>query len=358
MHLHDLIERELLAAAISDGYVNVNEREGLRIFNYSASAQYERAWNEATVNCRGLIVDSNDEILARPFPKFFNYTEVRLPNFALGSPPMATEKLDGSLGVGYVHNGTFKIATRGSFTSDQALWASRWVAETHPEFRPPPGITPLFEIIYPANRIVCDYKGLEALILVAAIDTTTGADVPLWEVDWWPGLVVDIHHGVDNIDEEYRLATSDDKSSYEGIVLCWYRPGAPSFRLKMKNPEYLRLHKLIFGLSTKSIWEALVAGQSISHILEELPDEFYGWARKVHEELIAQHRDQRQRAHEAFADVCSRVGTESRKKFALAAKEHELSWLLFALLDGRDIDEMIWRRLQPEFSRPILDDEE
>lgn len=46
------------------------------------------------------------------------------------------------------------IATRGSFESDQALWATEWIQK---RFRPVDflaGYTYLYEIIYPENRVV------------------------------------------------------------------------------------------------------------------------------------------------------------------------------------------------------------
>ena len=53
------------------------------IWNYSVSVQYERLWDEITVQCRGLVTNSKGEIVARPFTKFFNYEELtpeEIPN--------------------------------------------------------------------------------------------------------------------------------------------------------------------------------------------------------------------------------------------------------------------------------------
>ena len=47
----------------------------LAIFNYSRTCQYDRLWDDVTLNCRGLILDTEGNIIARPFPKFFNYEE-------------------------------------------------------------------------------------------------------------------------------------------------------------------------------------------------------------------------------------------------------------------------------------------
>lgn len=46
------------------------------IYKYSQACTYSSAWNEITIASRGLILhDETGEIIARPFPKFFNYSE-------------------------------------------------------------------------------------------------------------------------------------------------------------------------------------------------------------------------------------------------------------------------------------------
>jgi len=56
----------------------------LTIWNYSPKVQYERLWDEITIQCRGLVTNSKGDIVARPFKKFFNYEEHKpeeIPNF-------------------------------------------------------------------------------------------------------------------------------------------------------------------------------------------------------------------------------------------------------------------------------------
>jgi len=92
----------------------------LWIYNYTEHAQFSRTWNEVTLMCRGLILDENFNIVARPFPKFFNKEELSegdIPNL----PFDVFEKMDGSLGIMYWVDGVPYIATRGSFESEQAL---------------------------------------------------------------------------------------------------------------------------------------------------------------------------------------------------------------------------------------------
>ena len=64
------IERKLVTEQVHPEDANV------RIFNYSQSCQFGKEWDDVTRQCRGLILNvKTGEILARPFPKFFNHGE-------------------------------------------------------------------------------------------------------------------------------------------------------------------------------------------------------------------------------------------------------------------------------------------
>src|SRR5512146_92970 len=127
VRLGDLFDLNLFFEMLLTGYVRRqwSPDAHLAILNYTEKATYERVWNDVTKTCRGLIYDvETAEVRARPFRKFFNYGE---PGAELGSlyePASVTNKVDGSLGVLYEGVDGLAIATRGSFTSDQAVHAT------------------------------------------------------------------------------------------------------------------------------------------------------------------------------------------------------------------------------------------
>lgn len=66
------------------------------IYKYSQACTYSASWNEVTTASRGLIIhDETGEIIARPFPKFFNYSEGKTPAELMVGDIHVTEKLDG-----------------------------------------------------------------------------------------------------------------------------------------------------------------------------------------------------------------------------------------------------------------------
>jgi len=155
----------------------------LLIWNYTQMCQFSKSWDEYTMMCRGLITDLEGNIVARPFKKFFNLGEQKdliIPK----DKPIVTKKYDGSLGVLYWNGKLPCIATRGSFNSKQAAWATSWIQKFYIEEKPifDKDKTYLFEIIFKENRIVVDYN-FEGLILLAVIETKTGKDIfPLPEL--------------------------------------------------------------------------------------------------------------------------------------------------------------------------------
>lgn len=374
IHLSEVFDADYLEQMIREGYVSFQTHPTLPLFiyNYSPAAQYERAWNTVTTQCRGLIVDSGSgRVVARPFPKFFNYEEViedssaRLPD----GDPIISEKMDGSLGIIYTYGGQTAVATRGSFASDQAVWATNWLHENYPYFVQPDGVTTLVEIIYPDNRIVVDYCGEEGLWLLGAIDNDTGADIPFDLITWWPGERARQYEW--NLEAAIEAAKSSRFDVEEGVVITWLRDSAPSVRLKVKNPRYVELHRIITGLSTRTVHEAL-ANDTFEDLVSAVPDEFYPWVEGVASDLRAQYQKiywqarndliAARRWADSLADRAFRdFDTDpaySRKDLATHITQHAAyPGLCFAMEDDKNMPEKIWPLLVPERKTAVIIDD-
>jgi RNA ligase len=133
---------------------------------------FDQVWNPTTRTCRGLIINSETyEVVARPFAKFFNYGEDKADKIGLDEMVTVSDKMDGSLGIMYWQPRAkqWAIATRGSFMSDQAVWATDWVQKyADPEYFSR-DYTYLYEILASWNRIVLEYTW-EGLVLLAIQD--------------------------------------------------------------------------------------------------------------------------------------------------------------------------------------------
>jgi RNA ligase len=330
-----------------------HEHLPLTIYNYTASCQYARAWCPTSRACRGLIVEDGGRIVARPFPKFHNLEEHSRSEIAFSKPFTVTEKLDGSLGVLYPSDGGWSIATRGSFKSVQAQRATRLLRERYSDFVPRAGVTYLFEIIFPENRVVVNYGDREELVLLAMIDTETGRDLD--GQDGWPGPVARRYDATCKPRDVAEALGLPNDGNTEGVVLRfdWPKQG-PHFRVKVKLSEYVRLHRILFGCSTKTVWEALSQGNSLDELAERVPDEFHNWLRATIADLTGRYEAMDHEARAEFDRVRALVGdTADRKTFAMEAVKSPRRALLFKLLDGHPIAEMIWKELRPEYARPF-----
>jgi RNA ligase len=352
VNISSLFEQDALESAVSEGFVRSQRHPSLplTIYGYTEKATFENRWDVVTSTCRGLILEDGGRVVARPFQKFHNYSQIVPPKYAVTSPPTAVhDKLDGSLGILFEYDDALHVATRGSFTSDQALWATDWLRSTFPDFSQPSDVTTMVEIIYPQNRIVVSYQDRAELVLLGAIDIATGADVPFWEINWWDGAVAEQYTGLGDADEIYRFATGNEKEAEEGVVATWYRPDEPSFRLKYKHPTYLSLHRLVTGTTKRSVWEALARGEDPADIEDKVDEDFLMWLRATIAGLRQQFEDIKVDAHAQFLLIAHLK--ENRKDFALAAMKCEQPGLMFALLDGKDITPMIWKMLKPEHEK-------
>jgi RNA ligase len=251
-------------------------------------------------------------------------------------------KADGSLGILVPTDNGPIVATRGSFLSEQSAWATSLYREKYSGFQANPDWTYLFEIIYPSNRVVVDYGAFADLILLGAVHIETGSTVPLDEARaGWEGPVVEVFPFA-NIRE---ALAAPEFANAEGFVV-WQ--AERDERVKIKFAEYKRLHRLLTGINGRHVWEILAAGDDPVEVFAGAPDEFHGWLKDQIDSLSLAYRDLVAKAHSAYRSVLAELPEEfDRRMFAEKIRSHEMKTHLFLLLDGRSIDEPIWKSLKP-----------
>ncbi len=175
----EILDPAALEVQIAGGLITRRRLAGTSIvvYNYTARAASKNLWTVETVHCRGLVVDeASGVVLARPFAKFFDLDHTSVP---AGGPIVASERVDGSLGILYRRSDGWAITTRGDPNSWQAAAPTELWRNRHGSVTPPDGVTWLFEIVLPENRVVVDYGERRELIGLAAIDIATGRDIGL-----------------------------------------------------------------------------------------------------------------------------------------------------------------------------------
>lgn len=327
-----------------DRLIHVRSMDDLIICNYTEKCAYDAVWDDGTMACRGLILrvdkpwpDStkHTEVVALPWSKFWNAGERDL--WPSGTLVNVTEKVDGSLGILYRHNGAYRIATRGTFDSEQAIWATEFLKRFNlPGQSVPESWTFLFEIVYPNNRIVVDYGDREDLVLLGIRNRYSGNDFgydAVRRMGYTLGLNVVPTHDLTTLDSVLAAAKTLEPNA-EGWVLR-YDDGS---RWKVKGTAYREISRLIAFATRAHVIEAMISGdieEWLGTIPEEYRDDVIGWKK----EAETHSRDEMARLTTILADG----PTASRKDFALWAKANHPDDMpyLFALLDGKDIRTMI-----------------
>ncbi|MBI4606480.1 MAG: hypothetical protein HY721_31330 [Planctomycetes bacterium] len=334
----EAFRRDLLAEHRDLVKVVQHPRENWVILNYTDACATARRWDEVTRICRGLIVDAGTgEVLALPFPKFFNLGEVETQPERLPREPFTVfEKVDGALGILYrERDGRPALATRGSFCESPV--ASRGTAMLRRLERigdVPPDFTLLFEIVFPAlPGNVVDYGKLEELVLLAAYNRRTGEELGRGEVVRWAAhLAVRTPRVLELRSLEALLeARAAFPRDLEGVVIRF----ESGLRVKLKGEAYLELLRAKKGFSRNALSLALEEGRESAFLLglpEELRPEAAAFLEELRREAGAFEADARRHFARAPAggdrrDFARWVSAEVPPAYRAA---------LFLFLDGKE----------------------
>ena len=115
-------------------------------------------------------------------------------------------------------------------------------------------------------------------------------------------------------------------------------------RLKIKFEDYVRLHKIVTGLSKIGLWEMLAAGKDLRAIIVDIPDEMHEWVKQVVGELISAFNNIERIAIKTRAEV---RGLATRKEQAEVVKRSPYPGVVFSMLDDKDYKSIIWKMLRP-----------
>lgn len=299
--LKEILYRNLPTITLEELYGYINEIEGgyitaryhpedsnLAILNYTELTVFERRWNKYTMSARGLILDLTDVknngkiyILAKPFDKFPNYGSNEIDGYEddinFNDIESIMEKVDGSLGISYFFNDEIRFATRGSFTSEQAIKATEIWRENYAQNEEMTAyavvpVTYLVEIIYPQNRVVVDYGDREELVMIGVnhlfdspIDCDYNAIKDEAEHLGMPVAKQYNHLSIEDMLEMKKKISAND----EGWIIK-FKNGK---RLKIKGDQYLNVHRAMYGLSDKAKVGTWADG-NMEELIKTVPEEF------------------------------------------------------------------------------------
>jgi RNA ligase len=328
----------------------------------------------------GLILEENDEggnssfvsmkVIALPIRKFFNYDQEPgktefIEKIENKEPYILEEKLDGSYIQMFWYKDKWMVTTRGSFDNEQISKFPE-IFKKHTSFELnskemfdlkifDKDFNYIFEIIYPENRIVVDYKDEEKLVLLTAINKYINDELKeTQDLNKIFPRPINFSKKYKNFDEIKKDILDSEYNNSEGYVIKFVKD---NFRVKMKYSEYCKLHKSISNLSNEYVYE-FWKDDKLSLLIENMPDEVYPFINK----WILNFTNEYERINKELDECLKLVGKfvfntslnekEKRKEFAKWVFSHEhpsyLNSLLFLWYDGRDYSKELMEIIEPK----------
>ncbi len=257
------------------------ELSNLVLLNYHPTAAFRSAnkWLDIELVSRGLVIEKETgKLVAFPFIKFFNYSELSEDYSIINSDIRSIDyKEDGSLGICFFYNNNWHVVTHGSMDSEQGKKATEMLRRRNTSLLDK-NATYLVEIIYPENRIVTDYENKEDLILLGKQllsledSVSTNAERSVFGESLhsnFNNVFLNTPNAVASILEFCKV---NKDYNFEGFVVT-LKNGR---RVKFKTDAYLAVHRVRFSIDKEHVKQLMLAGSTILlEFKESLPNEFF-----------------------------------------------------------------------------------
>lgn len=236
---------DLVLERVAKSYIKKSDHDFLSVLNYNEHVS-SKFFDEIVWSCRGLVINNKSKkILSLPFPKFWNWHEVGKVKFDITKVEV-TEKMDGSLGSIFFCDdlNEWLVNTRGTFKSEQAVWAQNYIKKNIKTDLLTKGHTYLVEIIAPLTggfREIVSYSS-DCLVMIACYDQN-GYEVPsciLKDLAFNAGFNFVKEHKFSSFDEFLDCVTKRP-IEFEGMVVKL----ESGERLKFKGETYLEIQNYV-----------------------------------------------------------------------------------------------------------------
>jgi RNA ligase len=348
-------EIKLREDLVNKGLLRSKRLDNLVIYTYTAKANGENWWEKYPIllESRGHIFDiDTGECIAYPLPKFFNMNEKSQTQE--GVLPWQDgykiyEKFDGWLGTLYRHNGQFKIATRGSFDSPGAVWATGFLQSNYDLSGLPEDITLVFEIISPITKIVVNYDR-ETLVLTAAFNRhsrrETDHQILGKQFNFPTALDLSRILSLNQMFDDLEEVSGKEK---EGYVIRFMN----GLRVKIKAKDYLKRANLLKKLTPLGVWRSMQNGMASKEMEAMFQDDHLKEFVVIARNLEKQYRTVSGQIGTDYHSVLD--GTDwshpSRKDFAESVQKTPTKHkkIMFAIHDGnkKAINRYIMEQIRP-----------
>lgn len=293
--------------------------------------------------CRGLCLDSNFDLVARSFSRFYNIGE-RKEEFNY-SDCISTTKLDGSLNIIYTYGDKVHLNTRGSFGGEVGSYPITWenlLGQAEPFWRDKfkGGLTFVGEICSKYNRVVIPYNEPKFYLLSVFDGEEELSPSQVKDIGDDLGLNMPDTYYFSSPKEVVEYVEAQDGKGFEGLVLR-----SKNDRIKVKNSTYVKLHHCFSNnalVHPNTLVPLILRGES-AEVISYFP-EFKQQIEEI-ENLLSKLYQELDNLYFCFWNE------PSQKKFAQSIIHHPLSGLLFEARKHKKTFIEVWR----ESERILLD---
>lgn len=321
---------------LHEANISVAEKDGVCIYNYNNNVLVPRG-DPIIRKCRGIGIDYNGNVVNLPFDRFFNYHEEERDDVDIENAEVI-EKLDGSMIAVWWDGKEWEVTTRGSFyPNENSHNFKETFIRLFDEFDElVRGYTYIFELISKDNRIVTKYDS-ERVVLIGVREIKTGDEVNQDGLDQIAGIINaerPRRFKASSI-EECRELFNELKDDEEGLVVI----DKDFKRFKLKQQSYLKMAKII-SLKNQDVLDYVLGRVELDADFTDMPE--------LKEKTIrvkAIYDEVKQYAELMYSNL---EHIEEQKDFAEAAKNYQISGVLFKLRKGMKFDDMTirWDRLE------------
>jgi RNA ligase len=206
---------------------------------------------------------------------------------------------------------------------------------------------------------------MDDLVLLGAININSGNFMPPEMLPWEGPRAGQLPYTT-----LMEALQAPDRWGAEGLVVH-FGPLRHHAMVKIKQEEYVRLHRIVTGLSERAVWEWIKEGKTLDELCATVPEEFWEWIRKIGGDLIFGALDIYRAAEAEYHQILVQAEDEQveildsgqehapqhgdlnrvlRKSFARRAATSEYRPWLFMMFDRRDpavIQNKIFDTLRP-----------
>jgi hypothetical protein len=229
----DLVEQGLV---VKKSY----PEKGLHLYKYHNKVFYNNLWHldERLLECRGIVVDNDYNIVVWPFTKVFNLGE-NGTSIDDNQAVVAVPKINGFLGVVTWYGDEFIVSTTGSLYSSYVDLARKYLEPVKDKF--PKDFSFMFEICDPSDPHIVEED--QGAYIIGMRDLESGV-VTTYSPLCFKYLKRMLDHPLIKckVDSSIRGEFGDIKdqllsSEKEGYMIC--KEGTDEVLCKLKTPHYL-----------------------------------------------------------------------------------------------------------------------